>query len=54
LVSGKGIEKQGKTDQALSALQAAAAHFERRGSDALWEPEVHRLMGGESSGEGRL
>jgi len=20
-------------------------HFERRGSDALWEPEVHRLIG---------
>jgi predicted ATPase len=20
-------------------------HFERRGSDATWEPEVHRLMG---------
>jgi predicted ATPase len=39
------LEKQGKTDEALTALAAAVAYFERRGSDALWEPEVHRLMG---------
>jgi predicted ATPase len=39
------LEKQGNTDEALTALEAAVVHFERRGSDALWEPEVHRLMG---------
>jgi predicted ATPase len=39
------LEKQGDTDEALTALEAAVAHFERRGSDATWEPEVHRLMG---------
>ena len=39
------LEKQGNTDEALTELEAAVAHFERRGSDALWEPEVHRLMG---------
>ncbi len=39
------LEKQGNTDEALTALEAAVVHFERTGSDALWEPEVHRLMG---------
>src|ERR1700751_4907225 len=39
------LEKQGDTDEALTALETAVVHFERRGSDALWEPEVHRLMG---------
>ena len=39
------LEKQGNTDEALTALEAAVGHFERTGSDALWEPEVHRLMG---------
>ncbi len=39
------LEKQGNTDEALTALEAAVVHFERRGSDAHWEPEVHRLMG---------
>jgi predicted ATPase len=39
------LEKQGNTDEALTALATAVVHFERRGSDALWEPEVHRLMG---------
>jgi predicted ATPase len=39
------LGKEGDTDEALTALEAAVAHFERRGSDALWEPEVHRLMG---------
>ena len=38
------LEKQGNTDEALTALEAAVVHFERRGSDAHWEPEVHRLM----------
>ena len=37
-------EKQGNTDEALTALEAAVVHFERTG-DALWEPEVHRLIG---------
>src|SRR5262249_35861101 len=37
-------EKQGDTDEALTALEAAIVHFERTG-DTLWEPEVHRLMG---------
>ena len=31
--------------KALTALEAAVVHFERRGSDAWWEPEVHRLIG---------
>jgi predicted ATPase len=39
------LEKQGNTDEALAALKAALAYFERRGSDTLAEPEVHRLMG---------
>ena len=39
------LEKQGNTDEALTVLEAAVVHFERRGSDAAWEPEVHRLMG---------
>ena len=39
------LEKQGNTDEALTALEAAVVHFERRGSDAHWEPEIHRLMG---------
>ncbi len=39
------LEKQGNTDEALTALEAAVVHFEGRGSDAVWEPEVHRLMG---------
>ena len=39
------LEKHGNTDEALTAIEAAVAHSERRGSDAIWEPEVHRLMG---------
>jgi predicted ATPase len=39
------LEKQGNADEALAALETAVMHFERRGSDAIWEPEVHRLMG---------
>ena len=39
------LEKQGNTDESLRALEAAVAHFERSGSGAGWEPEVHRLMG---------
>jgi class 3 adenylate cyclase/predicted ATPase len=39
------LERQGNTDEALAALEAAVVHFESRGSDALWKPEVHRLMG---------
>jgi predicted ATPase len=39
------FEKQGNTDEALTTLQAAIVRFERRGSDATWEPEVHRLIG---------
>ncbi len=39
------LEKQGNTDEALTALEAAVVHFEQRGSDAVWEPEVHRLIG---------
>jgi class 3 adenylate cyclase/tetratricopeptide (TPR) repeat protein len=39
------LEKQGNTDDAVTALEAAVVHFESRGSDATWEPEVHRLMG---------
>jgi predicted ATPase len=39
------LEKQGNDDEALGALQAAVAHVDRRGSDAWWEPEVHRSMG---------
>src|SRR5262249_22156924 len=38
------LEKQGNTNEALAALEAAVAHCERTG-DGLWEPEVHRLMG---------
>jgi predicted ATPase len=38
------LEKQGDTDEALTALEAAVVHVERTG-DTLWEPEVHRLMG---------
>ena len=38
------LEKQGNTDAALTALETAVGHFERTG-DALWEPEVHRLIG---------
>jgi predicted ATPase len=38
------LERQGNTDEALTALEAAVVHFERTG-DALWEPEVHRSMG---------
>ncbi len=39
------LDKQGNTDEALTALEAAVVHFERRGTDAIWEPEVHRLIG---------
>jgi predicted ATPase len=39
------LEKQGNIDEALTALEAAVVYFERRGSDGIWEPEVHRLMG---------
>jgi predicted ATPase len=39
------LEKQGNTDEALTALGAAVAHFDTRGSDATWEPGVHRLIG---------
>jgi predicted ATPase len=39
------LEKQGNTDEALTVLGAAVVHFERSGSDATWEPEVHRLIG---------
>ncbi len=39
------LEKRGNTDEALTALEAAVVHFERPGSDAVWEPEVHRLKG---------
>jgi hypothetical protein len=38
------LEKHGNTNEALAALEAAVVHFESKG-DALWEPEVHRLMG---------
>ena len=38
------LEKQGNTDEAVTALEAAVAHCECTG-DALWEPEVHRLIG---------
>jgi hypothetical protein len=38
------LETQGDTDEALTVLEAAVVHFQRTG-DALWEPEVHRLMG---------
>ncbi len=38
------LEKQGNADEALMAIEAAVGHFERTG-DALWEPEVHRLIG---------
>ena len=39
------LEKQGDPNEALRALEAAVVHVERRGSDAWWEPEVHRSMG---------
>jgi predicted ATPase len=39
------LEKRGNADESLAALEAAVVHLERRGSDAIWEPEVHRLMG---------
>ncbi len=39
------LEKQGNTDEALTMLEAAVVHVERPGSDVVWEPEVHRLMG---------
>ena len=39
------LEKRGNTDEALTALEAAVVHLERKGSDAVWQPEVHRLMG---------
>ena len=39
------LEKQGNTDEALTAIEAAVVHFERRGSGSWWEPEVHRLIG---------
>jgi predicted ATPase len=38
------LEKQGNTDEALTALEAAVVHFDCTG-DAHWEPEIHRLMG---------
>jgi predicted ATPase len=38
------LGKQGDTDKALTALEAAVVHVERTGAP-LWEPEVHRLMG---------
>jgi predicted ATPase len=38
------LERHGNTDEALEALEAAVAHCECTG-DALWEPEVHRLIG---------
>jgi class 3 adenylate cyclase/predicted ATPase len=38
------LEKQGNTDEALTALEAAVVHCECTG-DALGQPEVHRLMG---------
>jgi class 3 adenylate cyclase/predicted ATPase len=38
------LEKQGNADEALTALAATVAHFECTG-DAVWQPEVHRLMG---------
>jgi predicted ATPase len=38
------LEKQGNTDEALMALEAALVHVECTG-DAIWEPEVHRLIG---------
>jgi predicted ATPase len=44
LLFAECLEKRGNTDEALTALEAAVVHFERTG-DALWEPEVHRLMG---------
>ena len=40
----ESLEKQGNTDEALTVLEAAVVHSERTG-DAIWEPEVHRLMG---------
>jgi predicted ATPase len=38
------LKKQGNTDEALMAIEAAVVHLECTG-DAYWEPEVHRLMG---------
>jgi predicted ATPase len=38
------LGKQDNTGEALTALEAAVVHFERTG-EALWEPEVHRLIG---------
>ncbi len=38
------LEKQGNTDEAVTALEAAVVHVERTG-DVAWEPEVHRLIG---------
>jgi predicted ATPase len=38
------LEKRGNTDESLAALEAAVVHVERTG-DALWEPEVHRVIG---------
>jgi hypothetical protein len=38
------LDKNGNTDEALKALEAAVGHFECTG-DGIWEPEVHRLMG---------
>jgi predicted ATPase len=40
----KCLERQGNADEVLTGLEAAVVHSERTG-DALWEPEVHRLMG---------
>ncbi len=40
----KCLEKHGNSDESLTALEAAVVHFERTG-DAIWEPEVHRLIG---------
>jgi predicted ATPase len=39
------LEKQGNTDEALTALEAAVLNFERRGTGSWWEPEVHRSIG---------
>ena len=39
------LEKQGSTEEALRAPEATVVHFEHRGSDAVWEPEAHRLIG---------
>ncbi len=47
------LEKRGNAEEALTVLEAAVVHFERRGSDALWEPEVHRLIGAPPAGPQR-